>query len=147
MLSELPLRVELRGICKHFGTGPARVDALVEPGEGRRQDRAVWGDRNQRVHRAGDAHRGDCLRVDAREGEKTGNEFHSRAPPVIGIYFGPEGLWMPQRNLGARAALKTLASVDPCRERLERSRQWFHLADATAGVGIGKPQFAIGILA
>jgi putative ABC transport system ATP-binding protein len=30
MLSDLPLRVELRGICKHFGTGPARVDALVD---------------------------------------------------------------------------------------------------------------------
>jgi putative ABC transport system ATP-binding protein len=30
MSAELPLRVELRGISKHFGSGPTRVDALVD---------------------------------------------------------------------------------------------------------------------
>ena len=30
MPSELPLRVELRRISKHFGSGPTRVDALVD---------------------------------------------------------------------------------------------------------------------
>jgi ABC-type lipoprotein export system ATPase subunit len=30
MPSELPLRVEMRGISKHFGNGPTRVDALID---------------------------------------------------------------------------------------------------------------------
>src|SRR6185295_7125602 len=63
------------------------------------------------------------------------------------IEFQLVAVVLDNRNLGARAALKPLASVDPRRERLERARQRFHLADTAAGVGIGKPQFAIGILA
>src|SRR5438445_4508655 len=63
------------------------------------------------------------------------------------IEFQLRAVVLDDGNLGARAALKTLASVDPGRERLERPRQRFHLADTAAGIGIGEPQFAIGILA
>ena len=49
-------------------------------------------------------------------------------------------------NDRARAALESLAAVDPCRERRQRTLERLDLADTTAGIRIGEPQFIVGIM-
>src|SRR5579863_7262961 len=63
------------------------------------------------------------------------------------IEFQPRPVVLDHRDVGAEAALKTLAAVDPAVEWRQCARQRLDLADPTTGIGIGKPQFAIGVLA
>src|SRR5438477_11570192 len=51
------------------------------------------------------------------------------------IEFQPDTVLLDDGNVGADATLKTLASVDPGRERLQRARQRLDFADAAAGIG------------
>ena len=64
-----------------------------------------------------------------------------------GIELQPRAVVLDHRNVGARIALEALAAVEPGRERLQRTRQRLDLADTAAGVGIGEPEVAVGILA
>src|ERR1700722_5796126 len=62
------------------------------------------------------------------------------------VEFQPHAVILDYRDGGAQATLETLASIDPGAERRQRPLQRLHLADETAGIGIGEPQFAIRIL-
>src|SRR3984893_6036894 len=63
------------------------------------------------------------------------------------IELQPGAVVLDDGNLGSKTALKTLAPVDPGAERRQRPRQRLHFADPAASIGIGEPQFTIGILA
>src|SRR6266478_4116019 len=63
------------------------------------------------------------------------------------IEFQPHTVLLDNRDHGAGAALKSLAPVYPGPEWLQRARQRLHLADAAAGVRIGKPEIAFRIFA
>src|SRR5215218_10819358 len=64
-----------------------------------------------------------------------------------GIELQPCTVVLDYWNAGARAALEALAAVEPRIERLQRPRQRLDLANTAAGVGIGEPEVAVGILA
>src|SRR5882672_2811527 len=55
------------------------------------------------------------------------------------IEFQPDAVFLDHRQVGTEAALKTLASVDPGRERRQRAGQRLDFANPAAGVGIGEP--------
>src|SRR5260370_36657770 len=63
------------------------------------------------------------------------------------IEFEPGAILLDDRDRRSEAALKSLASVDPAIERLQRTRQRFHLADTAAGVWISEPEIAFRIFA
>src|SRR5690242_19217707 len=108
-----------------LGTATPAPRALVligrgEAGTGHAADREVAGGRQRMRRQIGALE--DLLDLFARDiGE--------------GIELQPRAVVLDNSDVGAQAALETLAAVDPRVERLQRAPQRLDFADAAAGVG------------